>query len=111
MYQLRDEDFTFADAQEPTPFFSTITESPEFDFGMDDIRSLRRELGELIDRLSYQYTIWKAEEERNAKIAKAERKQKAMENKSKEDDARSKKQILGSSPRAGVVNENSELMI
>lgn len=46
---MRNQNFTWSDID------AQITNSPEFQFGMRDIRRIRREIGELIDKLSLVY--------------------------------------------------------
>jgi hypothetical protein len=67
MYQLRHKDFTYAEANidrgtlkvGQNPFQELITNSPEFDFDLQDIARCRNETSELITRLSEMYWAWR----------------------------------------------------
>jgi len=52
-------------------FKALITESPEFDFDMEDIYRMREEMKTLIEELSKIYAPWKQEQDRKAKEEKA----------------------------------------
>jgi hypothetical protein len=67
MYQLRDRKFSYAEAglnpadmeAGKRPFGGLITDSPEFEFDMEDIARIREEIRTLIERLSPCYLKWK----------------------------------------------------
>jgi hypothetical protein len=91
MYQLRHRNFSYAEAGlDPAdmkagkrPFGGLITDSPEFEFDMEDIARIREEIRRLIERLSHLYTFWKKTEEETEKKARLE--EKALNEASKSD--------------------------
>jgi hypothetical protein len=82
LFRLRDRKFSYADASDEgklnCTFKRMITDSPEFDFGMNDISRLRKELMILIERLSHIYVPWKADHDRNEREVEAARKQRSQ---------------------------------
>jgi sugar-specific transcriptional regulator TrmB len=111
MYQLRRRNFTYAESGlDPAdmkagkrPFGGLITDSPEFEFDMEDIARIREEIRRLIERLSHCYTFWKKTKEKAEKEARLEEKALNEANKS---DAK----ISNDPPESVAANEQKEIL-
>ena len=100
---LRRSAFSYREAgafEKGRRFKALITESPEFDFDMNDIDRIREEMKTLIQELSKVYAPWKQEQDRKEKEEKsAKRAAKAAKARNQEDvstsaDASCRKQDL-----------------
>ena len=82
MYQLRDEPFSAA--QSESRYRTLISNSDAFNFNMDDIRRLRQDMRQLIERLSDQYVPWKKAQDKKAREKRHEEKKQAALEKAKD---------------------------
>jgi hypothetical protein len=111
MYELRHRNFSYAEAGlDPAdmkagkrPFGGLITDSPEFEFDMEDIARIREEIRRLIERLSHCYTFWKKTKEKAEKEARLE--EKALNEASKSD-----AKISNDPPESVAANEQKEIL-